>query len=1020
MGQSYDSNGVYIGWSNLFDYSTTNTLQASKELPVPKRILIQQKQDGVQLDSEINQLLPLLDYKNLDEKSKVKALKLYSQILKKAEQNKGNIYYSGTDIRYQELLNQLNNHEFYSIPINVAEAAYKNVASSNIYLVSHDIRNRDQAYTAISMDIMKKGANKSPKGNEAAKLNMLNPLTKYIMQYQNLVGKNVISIGANGEKVWFNTFYHWNQVLKYGTQQEIDRLKFQHTFYRINGRAKGTPYEYTVSHLPDLNPYDNIIRAKLLEEFGATEDSLKYKYVDQLISQLLSAATDNAKELILAKINAGTNFARMYVYTMMMGLNINDIVAFMTSPVVEFIDQLSTPNIFQNENVFSSAAQAINASNGIIGISRFLHGTILSETIDSDTGEPIYKPIAKSTYVSRAILNSDDELVQAMIETMSDNSKEQFTEDSFKNLQQVMQALILTSIKNNKYKNLDITTLFEVEDAEINSYLVYCQNIIEKLRDIKEDYLNKAIKRGEPKSYDAYQELQDDVKEFKKLYQLSSEITQVASGWLGLNQGLPTDELGIIRRLMTMSKIVSDREEALGIKASNLYGESETINYSENKEKLIERLLENNPTLTNVEYRLDSANEARLINNFDVIQYLNNTDNYRDKIRDYYNLIMGTINIFDMVEINPNYKQIVECLKALVVSNNNLSYKSRLINKIIKDNKIESVQDNTIKGIIQYVNKMNTIKFTSDLVPILVNENIEGFDPYFRKIQTNKIELNSINGLATFKHWIENEFLNWLKEEYNNPKSKLYKNSSIKHFRIIPNNDGSLLSTDVDLLNPNITTVSREGFDEILRGFADLEKVPYDESYSVVDLLQLYNIVVNDNMYGGERLTTAFKVCTSPDNILNKYLDFISKLDWNDYNQLDYDIIDYQINSAPIIKPYAENRHGDKFVKVMDPVQGFILKKLDKNNKYNEYNIIPASRTKETYDDRLKRLENFMLNSPIVMPHYHNIQFLANIIDFKEDFENLSPDEQNEIRNSIKDILIDYSTSNKVLIFKDC
>jgi len=56
---------------------------------------------------------------------------------------------------------------------------------------------------------------------------------------------------------------------------------------------------------------------------------------------LLSAATDNAKELILAKINAGTNFAKMYVYAMIVGLNINDTVAFMTCPVAELIDKLS-------------------------------------------------------------------------------------------------------------------------------------------------------------------------------------------------------------------------------------------------------------------------------------------------------------------------------------------------------------------------------------------------------------------------------------------------------------------------------------------------------------------------------------------------------------------------------------------------------------------------------------------------------------------------------------------------------
>jgi hypothetical protein len=31
------------------------------------------------------------------------------------------------------------------------------------------------------MDILKDAAENSPKGNQAAKLNMLNPLTKYIM-----------------------------------------------------------------------------------------------------------------------------------------------------------------------------------------------------------------------------------------------------------------------------------------------------------------------------------------------------------------------------------------------------------------------------------------------------------------------------------------------------------------------------------------------------------------------------------------------------------------------------------------------------------------------------------------------------------------------------------------------------------------------------------------------------------------------------------------------------------------------
>jgi hypothetical protein len=58
------------------------------------------------------------------------------------------------------------------------------------------------------------------------------------------------------------------------------------------------------------------------------------------ISQLLSAATDNAKELILKKINCSSNMAKNYVYLLLMGFDIKDIVSFMTSPAVLTITEL--------------------------------------------------------------------------------------------------------------------------------------------------------------------------------------------------------------------------------------------------------------------------------------------------------------------------------------------------------------------------------------------------------------------------------------------------------------------------------------------------------------------------------------------------------------------------------------------------------------------------------------------------------------------------------------------------------
>jgi hypothetical protein len=150
------------------------------------------------------------------------------------EKSNKTLYYQGQDTAgIKELVNIIKEHEFTPIHPEISEAAYKNVASANIYAVSHDIRNRDQAYTAITVATLHDAAEESPKGKQSSSLNMLNPLTKYVMQYQNLVGKNVISIAANGEKVWFSAYYYWHKVLESGNQDDINRLKFSQRFSRI-------------------------------------------------------------------------------------------------------------------------------------------------------------------------------------------------------------------------------------------------------------------------------------------------------------------------------------------------------------------------------------------------------------------------------------------------------------------------------------------------------------------------------------------------------------------------------------------------------------------------------------------------------------------------------------------------------------------------------------------------------------------------------------------------------------------
>ena len=994
MGQSYDENAAYIGWSPLFNYNSVETLQASKTLPIPKHIVVYK--GDYDISSDINILANLTDGQdltkvlyNVRELANADFIRQLGIIIKIAEKHNG-INYKGDAGVLKALIEAINWHENYLISDNVAESAFKNVASANIYQVSHDIRNRDQAYTAIAMGIMRKAADNSPKGNQAATLNMLNPMTKYIMQYQNLVGKNVISVAANGEKVWFNTFYYWTKVLKSGNQEAINKLKFQHTYKRINGRAKGTPIEQTINHIPDLNRYDEQIKSTLQSQFGVL-DNEDYKYVDQLISQLLSAATDNAKELILAKINAGTNFARMYVYGMMMGLNINDLVAFMTSPVSELIDQLANPNMFQNES--GNAAMAINLAQGIVGVNKFLHGQIRAVKEDIETGEQQTVWMNKIKYVINSLKNTD---IYDLVKQNAGLSEE----EDIKGLGSVMQAYINYAIIN---QDVDLTELIDTNDVEVNSYLRYCQDLTDKLRQVRAQYKKDS-------------DFKNDIEEFRNLYNDASEISTISSAWLGLNQGLPTSELDLLSRMNRMSKIVTDREKALNINVSKIYPkegakEKEIQEAEQAKEQLINRLHKNNPTL-DPEYianELDIAHEQDLINNFDIYKYLVD-DEYRKQTSDYYDIIKSTANVFEMMEQIPHYKQILQLFKSLVVANNTFASKSRLVNKLLANS--ENVNDKQLNGVIKYVDKLNTLSFMRTLTPIAVNQ-ADGFDPYFQSIKVNKIDPSTINGIATLKHWVEHEFLNYLKETYPN-------NSLVKHLTLVPYNNTEVLATDIDLLNPDITIQSREAYDDILRGMADFETRQYQGDYTIADILQMYNIAVNNNQYGGERLTTSFKVCTNPKNILNQYLKFISDQDWDIETDQEYNYTDYQIAAAPIISTYAESYHQEPFVKVNDPVQGYVLKKLDSNNQYQEYDLIPPPVPDEDYQSKMNRLQNFSENSPLEMPNMHNTLFLTKTVDFDGKFEDLDADEQKQTIDGIRNLLTQYITSNKASLIKDC
>ena len=166
-----------------------------------------------------------------------------------------------------------------------------------------------------------------------------------------------------------------------------------------------------------------------------------------------------------------------------------------------------------------------------------------------------------------------------------------------------------------------------------------------------------------------------------------------------------------------------------------------------------------------------------------------------------------------MMDKIPTYQRNLECLRLLITSNG-LSAKSRFINKLIY--KKNNITDKDLPNVIRYANQLIAYNFASKQVPIFLQHDFEGLNEYFLPENTDVIKLDSLNGISTFRKWVETSFLNDIKNRYS-------RNGAIKHLIKLVVDDQEMLAMDIDMLSPNTSTESALAYDEILRGMAELD-----------------------------------------------------------------------------------------------------------------------------------------------------------------------------------------------------
>lgn len=955
MGFSFDDNGNFINWSpSLFNFRNEKTLQESLLLPTPSGKTINNVKGGIELDDKLKEIHEKYNNPDTSHLAQRKIAQLISYI---DGQSTNDFHYSP---EYKYIMDKIIEHESYQIPNNLREDAIKNSVSGKIQHIVRDIRNIPLAQSSITTQKLRDIADRADQRRliSSKKLTGMNPATKAIMQTQNMVGKEVIGIAAVGEKVFMGLSYYFNEKIRqYGVDLKL--LQFYQRYNRIQGRASGVPQSVVKTSISDINfenieefknklcQYQSIKEKYLLNGFSEEEATEKANMslskdnkVDLMISQLLSAATDNAKELVLKRINAGSDMAGLYIHLMILGFSIDDIAEFMTSDAVETIAALT------NINMYDEYDNDYLAVRDLTGIAYRALGSL-----------PIYKygeytELSKISGIFKKYLESHpsagDKFIQVKQAFDSNFNLIQMIESDKLKLNEKLQFLILESLEDP-----DILNEFDFIPA-LKRNIIYTRDLIQS-----------AVNRSGWENYLA------DIIEFLNIQDLAKETTILGTALMGINKGISTKITDINRKVNRIEKFFSSQEGKFGLSMKN-----------PDLDSVADRIMEKKPFYTDKAEVLRILNNSKdIINSFSFSEYLIN-DDYKKRVIEYYNLIKSQYNIFDVMNTSPQYTSAMNAFKLANTMHIITSVKSKVLSVIQQQLRED---EDTIFLSQQQQNGLQSYAETLVINSWLKNSEITFPAPkqiFSQDFLLHKNDSTDSKSLTTtwdkmsFKRWIEQELIPDLMTYGEHTLSdgtviKSGNNAFLKHLIKGVDNNKLYYRLDINLSDVDNSLYLSKEFQNIINGLVELDQIKIGQ-YSVADYLALYNIMTSYNRFGNEKLTKVFKTFAEykPDSLINDYFKYVGSLDFKSdqfhtkdvtdfLKSIGYNSNDALVAIAPIVKSIKINK--GKYVQY----QGSYYKW--NGSSYSEYDILPDTISSMT-NRKDEAVRNLLLYGAVRLP----------------------------------------------------
>lgn len=863
--------GVFQHWSPLANLDTPDTLNYSRHLPFPTGVDVDIKDaPEVEFSTNIDDFIENGKLKKLTTEAEFKEL---SRIIESINTYGPNVIFSDNEDNKVAFLNAVNLHntKLFAWGKSKQENALKNFMLTQIHEIISDPINQPGAQVPIdsATGIIKEAANdpNNPIASKSDNLNVGNSFSKIDAIHKNQVGKGGVAIGAVGIKVFMNLTHYNNAVINnpHSTLEDIKRLLFNglegktiggKTYYALTNIYKEGEEMYNDTPLEDQKKKIRELEKQLINDPGV-EQNLKNAYIQFLISSnqdvsaltiiaaLMSEAVDNAKSLTLGKINAGVDTLGTYIYGSMVGMDFRSIYDIMVS-------------------------------NPALIYSKLLNGNVFTKEADKNLGSIL-------KYIQRG--PSRD--LNAIAIEYGNNVQKRSERD-------LIEAFWNELLRPNLVKGLNNISF------NANSYATLLAEIATKDKDV----VNEAL-RILAESFDANI---NDAGEDKELLRAYRKVILTSVSYLQ-NVSQMVGEENIQNFMNVVTLLVGAEESAnIGRVLSINQGTKTSIVDLNNYYESLNFITTRNTQITNTEKlyervgkRVNKPSEENEIKDFSKDMVYDDIDELAEKYEAYKN----TFNVYDMLRNMPNVHAQVNAAILIDKEMEVSSAKYRTIKEWLPYMKARNSKErqHAIKGIGHGFDFTVANRFLEGRVNVVVTKEEMPLIYKFRDGNGGLIsKLENREQRAAFKTWMEAVVLPNLKKgiyDVSNPNGiksshTLENNEFIKSlgFKLISN---SPLKIDRINIATNINMAPRSKEEEmslqrLKEAFAALDNTEYGmyimpsldgkttNSYRLIDLFFMYNLIANLNARGERTLTSIFDGVKGV-GVIKKYYDFIAELD---------------------------------------------------------------------------------------------------------------------------------------------